>query len=342
MNNEIDIVFEEARFLSTELGNASFDPMVGAVGFYNNFLSAVRSNTANTLKLITKAVGEEAFKLALTTITEHIKKVEQTAIDACEYTMKRVNMIHKEIKKQRSMITMDSINYIFKGRQSQTFTMYIYNPILTDNRTINFDECLGWDKLGKLINKLGTQKFDLDEFDEEIKELKENGIYAFRADIVGVSKYIKTKSLEGTAFNDTVHRIFFPSEQRVAVSVGELYIRDMFDSIVKFDKEYERMKLSYLYKAISQVKTTIVTLLSLLRSKIKDVMVMTNIPARVKMILKLFDAVQVLSGLGIMAINDICTYINYKMIAFLEFYTTITNIMTHVNKRQTFMDMITQ
>ena len=342
MNNEIDIVFEEARFLSTELGNTSFDPMVGAVGFYNNFLSAVRKNTANALKLVTKAVGEEAFKLAITTITDHIKKVEQTAFDACDYTMKRVNALHKEINKQRSMIIVDAINYIFKGRQSETFSMYIYNPILTDNRTINFNECLGWDRLGKLINKLGTQKFDLDEFTEEIKDIKENGIYNFRADIVGVSKYIKTKSLNGTAFNDTVHRIFFPSENRVSVSVGELFIRDMFDAIAKFDKEYSAMKLSYLYKAINQVKETITNLLGLLRAKIKDVLTMTNVPARVKMLLTLFDAVQVLSGLGIMAINDICTYINYKMMAFLEFYTTITNIMTHVNKRQTFMDMITK
>ena len=116
----------------------------------------------------------------------------------------------------------------------------------------------------------------------------------------------------------------------------------MFDAIAKFDKEYSAMKLSYLYKAINQVKETITNLLGLLRAKIKDVLTMTNVPARVKLLLTLFDAVQVLSGLGIMAINDICTYINYKMMAFLEFYTTITNIMTHVNKRQTFMDMITK
>ena len=117
MNNEIDIVFEEARFLSTEVGNASFDPMVGAVGFYNNFLSAVRKNTADALKIVSKAVTDESFKLAITTITDHIKKVEKTAFDACDYTMKRVNSLHKEINKQRSMITVDAINYIIKGRQ---------------------------------------------------------------------------------------------------------------------------------------------------------------------------------------------------------------------------------
>lgn len=342
MNNELDIIFEEASFLSTELGNTSFDPMVGAVGFYNNFLLAIRKNTANAIKLVSKAVTDGSFKLAITTITDHIKKVEKTAVDACDYTMKRVNTIHKEINKQRSMITADAINHMFNGRQLEPFTLYMYNPIMTDNRTINFNEALGWDKLGKLINKLGIQKFDLDTFDEEIKDIKENGVYNFRADIVGISKHIKTKSLTGTEFNDTVHRIFFPSEQRVAVRVGELFIRDMFNAIAKFDKEYESMKLDYLYKAINQVKETITTLLSLLRSKIKYIMSMTNIPARVKMINKLFDAIQVLSGLGIVAINDICTYINYKMMAFLEFYTTINNITTHVNKHQPFIDMMTQ